>query len=223
MNCEIYVATIVKSRETEDDRLTVKILPQMRGIPDELCPRWPYFFKGQVFAGSVGELVWVICNSDFSLGYVLGPANYNTYPEQKYLKEKDFETGEEVNLSIPYDDLIYKIEKASGELIGQQISLQNVEVVFWNERSIHFIERSTGGFIIAYSTGSLLIMRPDAFVASINGKNTIKLDSLGFSVSGEAIKLESEEVGLGKSPSGSVMITNGYKSDAALTSKYVKA
>ena len=57
--------------DQNDDRLFVQITPEMDNITKDL-PCWPYFFRDEQFKGNVGELVWVICDDEFSVGYILG-------------------------------------------------------------------------------------------------------------------------------------------------------
>ena len=75
MSYGLYIAKVVGAAVDGDDRLQIRILPQMHNtfaIPDSKCPRWPFFFREEFFTGTGAsdEYVWVVCNDDFSVGYI---------------------------------------------------------------------------------------------------------------------------------------------------------
>lgn len=225
MSYGLYIASIVGVCTSEDSRLQVRILPQMTDISSERCPRFPYFFKDELFTGKNGDLVWCVCDDEFNVGYILGLANYNTYTDDTFTTTTKGNTT--INLSLP-TDLKESVKNTCLALKGETLDFTDLKVTHWNDTSIHFVERNSGGFIIAYSTGSILIMRPTEFFVHIGpGKvdsgSSFKLDLNGVSFAGSSIKLESEQIGLGKSPSGKVLVTNGASAEAATTSKYVEA
>ena len=226
MNYGLYLAEVVGVCNDDDDRLQIKILPQMEGISDSMCPKWPYFFRGEVLTGKIGELVWCICDNEFNIGYVLGLANYNTYTDDNFTTTKDRTTQETINLSIPNENLKEKIQDASLKILGTTLSFQNVKVTYWDENSIHMVERSSGGIIAAFAVGSLFVMRPDEFVVHIGGSNsnsTFKIDSKTIGFQSENIKLQGDNVGLGNNPTGTVLVTNGTSFEGSYVSSYVKA
>lgn len=224
MSYGLYIAKIVGVCTSSDSRLQIQILPQMSSLDTTICPKWPFFFKDEAFTGKYGDLVWCICDDEFNNGFVLGLANFGAYGDDYY---ETYNLGsQEIPLSIPNENLQEKISSAAVELLGQRISFQDIKVTHWNETSIHFVERSTGGFIVAFAVGSLLIMRPSEFFVHIGSEasgSSLKINSEGLSMAGDSIKLQSEEVNLGKHPTGNVMVTNGTSSEGALTSSYVKA
>lgn len=213
MDYGLYLATVVDAT-TNDHRLGIKITPQMDSIDSSQCLRWPSFFKDEMTLAAVGDLVWVICNNDFSLGYVLGVASLNTY------RGESFE-----EYSIP-KDLKDKISENLQQIQLGAFTIANAKVEFWNETSIHFVERETGGKIIAFNNGTLYIFRPNEFIVKIGNddKNIIKLTKDGFSVfSAAGIKLGSDLVTLGNNPLGNVLVNTGNESSTAYTSKSVQA
>lgn len=221
----IYVAKIVGECTKTDNRLAVRILPQMddTSIPDSLCPRWPFFFRDQVLTGAYGDLVWVICDNEFSSGYIMGEANYNTYVENNFVSGKVNSTDKkDTNFSIP-EKLIEKVSDVLVNLKSEILSLSNVKVTFWNDTCIHFIERSSGGVFIAFYTGTIYIFRSDEMIMKI-GQSCIKLNSDGFSVTGQNnINLQSKYVGLGLEPSGQVLVTDGADATVSKISNNVRA
>ena len=78
MNCEIYLAEVVGAATAGNTRLQIRVIPDMQDIPVGKCPVWPSFFKDKIFWLPVGSKVWVICNKEFTLGYILGEANETT-------------------------------------------------------------------------------------------------------------------------------------------------
>lgn len=222
MSYGIYLASLASDAglSTNDDRLRVKIIPQMNNFKSEECPLWSFFFKDQIITGKAGDLVWVVCDDEFSAGYILGYANYTTYETDTFTSFKKL--NESISLSIP-ESLRKVLTTTSIKVVGHEIDLANVKVTFWNDNCIHFVERSTGGFIIVFRTGTIYVLRPDACYLSIGGAVTLKIDSEGIELGGKNIHISGDYVGLGRNPSGNVLITNGQQSDASVVSDTVKA
>ena len=214
MSYGIYVARIVATAATDDNRSIVRVLPHMQNTKDRDCPRWSYFFKDQVYVGEVGELVWVICDDEFSNGFILGPANYACMPDDNF---KDFSVT---------DDFWQGINDTLVSISTKSFVFSDLRVTFWNNNSIHFIEKSTGGSIIAYDNGTLYIMRGDEFLVKI-GENILRINSdgiglsTGSSDSDRTIAIQSSNVRLGMSPDKQVLGTMGSKSDIAEASPNV--
>lgn len=214
MNYVLKLAKIYKFPDWSDydDRLFVQITPEMDDITENL-PCWPYFFRDEQFKGNVGDLVWVICDDEYSVGYILGPANYFSYPE-------DEETYKQYSIQ---QELKTKVSDILVNLKLQQLNFFDIKVTFWNDTCIHFIERSTGGLIIAYSVGTIFVMRPTEFMVRFNENTAMVLNADGFSVVGESIKLQSNDVELGKNPANRVVTTSGVEGSVNTVSDSVKA
>ena len=210
MNYGLYTAIVVKT-SLDDNRLQVKILPQMMDIAPEDCPLWPYFFKDELLIPNEGDLVWVICNNDFSNGYILGLANYSTYKENSFVK-----------YSIP-KGLKEAINNVEVELKASKLSFTNLKVIFWNNHCIHFIERSTGRVIYAFNNGTIYKFGPDEFSISLKGKSLFRINGEDTSINSSSVKIQSPDVELGNNPTRNVLITLGSESGNAEPSKYVKA
>ena len=228
MSYGFYLAEIASVANAKDNRLGVRILPQMENrtfIPDSKCPVWPSFFKDEMFTGKKGDLVWVICDDEFSMGYVFGMANYNTYPDIVDVKgnssvyEKSLDG---IDLSIP-SDLRAAISEASVSISGLMLSLDDVKVTYWDSNCIHYVERRTGGMVMAFKSGSLYIFRQNEFIIKI-GKSVLKLDADSLSAVSDSILMQSDFVGLGNSRSmGNVLVTTGTSSSTAMVSESVHA
>lgn len=217
MSYGIYIAQVVGAANSGDDRLQVRVLPQMQNastLPDSQCPKWSYFFRDEFYTGTgaANDYVWVICNDDFSVGYILGIANYTTYTSEETLYKQK---------SIP-SDLINTMKDSIATLRGEQYSFKNLKVTFWNEDSVHLIERGTGGSIIAFRNGTFYMMRPSEFVISI-GDTKLTMNRSGISLTGASIKLGSKDVCLGNEPDGGVLVTTGMTGADARVSQYVRA
>jgi len=224
MEYGFYLAEVVSIAQIKDNRLGVRVLPYMKDISSTECPVWPSFFKDSLYSGHIGDLVWVICDDEYSTGYVFGLANYNTYSEAIDSSTTTvFEKSSDgINLSIP-KDLIDKISQASAEVDGLYLNMDNVKVTYWDDNSVHYIERDTGSSIIAFRSGSLYIFRQNEFLIKV-GKNVIKVDSNTISLSGSSIKLQSDYVGLGNGTcNGNVLVTKGVSAEGAYVAESVHA
>ena len=213
MSYGIYIAQVVGVANSGDDRLQVRVLPQMQNymtLPDDQCPKWSFFFRDEFYTGTgaANDYVWVICNDDFSVGYILGAANYTTYSSESTLYKQK---------SIP-SDLTKAIKESIATLRGEQYSFRNLKVTFWNNDSIHFIERSTGGSIIAFRNGTLYIARPDEFAIVMGETKFTMSKQKGISLSGTSIKLGSNDVFIGNKADGKILVTTGVTGSDARAS-----
>ncbi len=213
MSYGIYIAQVVGVANSGDDRLQVRVLPQMQNymtLPDDQCPKWSFFFRDEFYTGTgaANDYVWVICNDDFSVGYILGAANYTTYSSESTLYKQK---------SIP-SDLTKAIKESIATLRGEQYSFKNLKVTFWNNDSIHFIERSTGGSIIAFRNGTLYIARPDEFAIVMGETKFTMSKQKGISLSGTSIKLGSNDVFIGNKADGKILVTTGVTGNDARAS-----
>lgn len=213
MSYGIYIAQVVGVANSGDDRLQVRVLPQMQNymtLPDDQCPKWSFFFRDEFYTGTgaANDYVWVICNDDFSVGYVLGAANYTTYSSESTLYKQK---------SIP-SDLTKAIKESIATLRGEQYSFKNLKVTFWNNDSVHFIERSTGGSIIAFRNGTLYIARPDEFAIVMGETKFTMSKQKGISLSGTSIKLGSNDVFIGNKADGKILVTTGVTGNDARAS-----
>ena len=217
MSYGIYIAQVVGAATEGDDRLQVRVLPQMQNratLPDSQCPRWSFFFRDEFYTGTgaANDYVWVICNDDFSVGYILGVANYTTYTSDSTLYKQK---------SIP-SDLRSAIADSIATIRGEEYTFSNLKITFWNENSVHFIEKSTGGSLVAFRNGTLYMLRPDEFVI-VMGDTKFTMNRTGISLTGASIKLGSKSVCLGDNPDGAVLVTTGTTGANARVSKYVRA
>ena len=105
-----------------------------------------------------------------------------------------------------------------------KFNFRDLKVTYWNEDCIHVIEKSTGGVVYAYRNGSLFVFRNNEFIVKIKNGATLKLSETGISMSTQgSILLDSRDVGLGKSPERSVVVTSGSADKVVSTSSFVRA
>jgi hypothetical protein len=219
-----YVAQIIEASTVDDNRLRVRVLPYMEGIPKEKCPCWPSFFRDELYTGKEGDYVWVICNDEFSLGYIFGLANYNTYGDVTTESGTSiFKTSRDgISLSIP-EELRNTIMESSCKTLGTSLNLTDAKVTFWSDNCVHYVERSTGGFIIAFSNGTLYIFRPKEIILKIgNSESAFRMDADTLSAVADTVKLQGE-VNLGKNPSANVLVSGAGSGVSSLKSSSVKA
>lgn len=219
-NYGIYMARVVAgavasdlfNKDTaSDSRLTVRIIPHMKDVEDGLLPRYPFFFRDGMLSGEVDELVWVVCSDDFSVGYILGSANYNTYHDLGFNKFTDGE-GEESQVSVGGD-----LKRALRSSWVQRFGLDspdfaNMKVTYWNDDCLHFINRENGGSYIMYSNGNMHIMEPNRFLVVV-GASTISIDKDGIEIVNAStdgtIAVQANDVALGLAPQGKALATGG--------------
>jgi len=205
----IYIAKIEVPATKEDNRLQVRVLPHMENLPLEMLPVWPCFFKYQYISGKPGELVWCIANSEFTMGYVLGYANTYSW------------VGDYTEDSLS-DDFKNKLDDFHVELRGTLLNFSDMIVTFWNETSIHFVSRSSGDHIIAFTSGTLHIVRPKEVITSVEGESIFKVTKDEIVLSAKKIRLAGE-VRLGTNPQGSVLVTQGVLGKNGVPAKDVWA
>ena len=188
----VYKAVIYKNLGPNDDRLQVRIIPNMLGIKNEeldFLPRYPAFIKGQMITGYTeydkgikdASRVYVLATSDFTVGYILGLANDfegNTEARFKesihWRKIKSFLTER----SIKPDDFEYcdiqivtrTSEKDSGGLL-----------ILYNFR--------TGDYFILNQSGTFLTIQSNKIVMRVGSPG-----SPGENVNFSQIKMTGERI-----------------------------
>lgn len=228
MGMNLYIGQCVGSNRTElsdskentnpiESRIKVRILPQMENIDDALCPYYPFFFKDKCVYANKGEYYWVISNEEFTCGYVLGLANYN-----QYNSSDDFYKINSVQLS-PNTDLMEIFQNSVKNIdISIPHSLSNSNIEFWNDSSIHFVNKKTGEKTILFSNGNFYSFGAEEFTVKI-GENILALNNNGIQFKNKSnIKLDCEQVLLGNNAVYNALMTNGSSSEGSIVSSHVK-
>jgi|LSQX01.3.fsa_nt_gb hypothetical protein len=208
MQYSIYLARIEGVSSSTDSRLQVRILPDMEDLSRDYLPMWPSFFRNEMITGKPGALVWVIANKEYTMGYVLGYANFYTWKD-------DYKDA-----SIP-SDLFDRIDDGAIDLRGKILNYSDTQVMFWNENTLHFIERSTGASIIAYRNGTIHSVEAGEIVAKV-GQSILRITGEEIVLSSPSVRIEGE-VKLGTNPQGQVFISSGPKGNNTVPSKDVWA
>ena len=201
MNCEIYLAEVVGTATAGNTRLQVRVIPNMRDIPAEKCPVWPSFFKDKIFWLSAGSKVWVICNEDFTLGYILGEANETTL---------NVGSGafEENSVSKNFVKTINKDSRSYFKSTRKDIDPSNSIVTYWDENCVHFVSKKDGSLTVSYSNGAILRASKSSMYMSV-GSSVLNIDESGIALKANKISLSSPDVQLGNSNQGYVMVSGG--------------
>lgn len=176
----LYKARIYDNMGKGDDRLKVRILPDMAdyiGEDLDYLPVYPPFFKGQVVRGwtelnrnpdtDTADLVYVIASEDFSYGYVVGLTNvFGSYNEKmssswNYPETKQIVTRNNANISdFDYESIM--------------VDLRNS-----NDTYIEFHSISTGAKWMLTCYGDMIHIGPNQIV--LESRNGSGKDDKAFS------------------------------------------
>lgn len=204
MDYGLYLAEVVGTSSGGNTRLQVRIIPDMEGIPEEKCPTWPSFFKGKSYWLNAKSKVWVICNNEFTLGFILGEANETTLN----VGENSFETD---SISKDFLEEINKDDKSFFKSTKQDIDLHNSIVTYWDEDCAHFTSKSDGSVTICYRNGTIFRTSKKSIYMSV-GNSVISIDGSGITLKASKIALSSPDVLLGTNNQGYVMVAAGSTS-----------
>lgn len=191
----LYIAEIVGVAAKDNTRVQVRITPGMEGIAKEYLPIWPSFFKHQAITGKVGELVWCVANEEFTTGYILGYVNSFTWGG----------TYKDDSLTESFLD---RIDDVHVTLRGAVLNYRDIIVTYWNENCIHFIQRTDGSTIIAYTSGTLSIVRPTEILQSVQNGGSLRISKDEAVITAKTIRLAGK-VRLGENPKGNVLVSQG--------------
>ena len=190
----VYKAVIYKNLGPNDDRLQVRIIPNMLGIKNEeldSLPRYPAFIKGQMITGYTeydkgirdASRVYVLATSDFTVGYILGLANdFEGNTEAKFKESihwrsiKSFLTER----GIKPDDFEYcdiQIVTRTGEKDSGGL------LILYNFR--------TGDYFILNQSGTFLTIQSDKIVMRVGspGKPGENVNFSQIKMTGERIEI----------------------------------
>ena len=200
----IYKARIYDNCKKGDDRIQVRIIPYMADVPDdelENLPKYPPFFKGQVIRGQCEKddgptsatLCWVAATSDFTLGYVLGTANFFGGPKDKMLESWNYgETKKALQRTGTItDDFDYK---------NIALNMRNP-----NSTYIEFYSISTGEKWMMTSTGDIITIQNNKIqltasegVDSSSARSSIVIEPTKITFNTATFFVNAKKVVLGK-------------------------
>jgi len=157
----IRKAKIYEVLGPKNDKLKVQIMPEFYGIDEEEMknlPEYPMFFQGEMITGlsqkkdgDAAEYVWVICTSDFQVGYILGKANNFGDSTKKY--EASYGYGK------------VKEFLAARQAVPEDFDYAHLQVVNWTQSG-------NGGFIqcFNYVTGDYVLLNTSGTIFTLQQK-----------------------------------------------------
>lgn len=211
-----YLAIVEGTATPDDFRLTVRPIPEMRNIMETgLLPRFPFFFGNKAYTGKLKELVWIVSNEEFTMGYVMGLVS-------KFNWNDDYS---EQSITL---DTFEKIRNVYVELRGIVLPFSDLEITYWDNTCIHAVDRRDGKLLIGYSSGSINIISKDEILFMVGNsdkqKNSIiHVTDDTISLKAENIYINGEKVYLGRNSYGPVVVTHGNDINVAVAAKGVFA
>ncbi len=199
---ETHLAIIEGTATPDDFRLTVRPIPDMKLVMDVgTLPRFPFFFGNKAYTGKIGELVWIISNADFTMGYVMGIVSKFSW--------KDEYIGQSIT-----EDVFEKIRNVYLNFKGILLPFSDLEISYWDNTCVHAVDRRDGKLIIGYSSGSINIISKDEILFMVGGDNAFKSSLLHItedtiSIKAEEIFLNGAKVFLGRNSYGPLVVTQG--------------
>ena len=158
----------------------------------------------------------MICNKEFTLGYILGEANETTLNIGQGVFEEN-------SISENLLEDINKDNKSSFNSTTKEIDPYNSVVTYWDKDCAHFINKSDGSLTVCYRNGSIFKASKSSMYMSV-GSSVLNIDESGIALKADRISLTSPNVQLGNSNQGYVMVSGGSTSGKnAVTSTCVQA
>lgn len=209
----LFLAKVEETTTPDDFRMTVRILPEMKLLPKEELPRFPFFFSNRGETGKIGDLVWIVSNAEFSLGFVLGKVSKidwtNDYSSQSFSKES-FEN----------------IRNVYVEFKGVIIPYTNLSIIYWDNNCIHAVDGRDGSFYIGYSSGTINVIKKDEVLFMTEGSsepNVFHMEHDNVSIKAQKIYLNAESIYLGRKYYGNVVVTQSNDAEIVVSSPGVFA
>ncbi|MEI6297557.1 MAG: hypothetical protein WCO84_08050, partial [bacterium] len=158
----------------------VRVLPDMNDIQDKdengdlILPWYPNFFSENNTAYQPGDLVWVVCDDDYHVGFILGLAQAPT--------------GDDVK------NAIFMFNQAEVNAGYPQSEYRHISVTRMSETSLVFNNRETGISGQIFNSRIIYIYGNDGSVFSTNGNGyTLVISALGdITINGNSIGMNSK-------------------------------
>lgn len=148
---------VIEGRLTTTGSLNkVRVLPEMGEIAEtDLLPLYPNFFAQNHTQYSAGDMVWVVCNEDFNIGFIVGlmqpPA------------------GDDVAT------LIGRVNVAEVEAGFPQSGYNELSILKLGGKSITFENNVNGQSGTVYSTGVTILVSKDGAIWISNPKSYLTM------------------------------------------------
>ena len=177
----------------------VRILPDMNDIQDKdenndlILPWYPNFFSENNTAYQPGDLVWIVCDDDYHVGFILGLAQA---PTGDNIKNAIFMFNQaEVNAGYP------------------QSEYRHISVTKMSDTSLTFNNRETGISGQIFNSRIIYIYGNDGSIFSTNGNGyTLVISALGD------ITINGNSIGMNSKNEHTLQATSSYEK---VTSKYI--
>lgn len=169
----------IEGKRSDQNRYLTRILPDMADMQEtDNLPDYPCFFTSEQYAYAQGDNVWVICDEDFQIGYILGlcePSIGSGY-EPFIRRINDVEKMAQLPLSGP------------GNLTFTQT--MDVALDFYNRSNKQCGRILSNGTVMVHGfDGSIYVKNPQAAIMlSKEGNVTIKSKILDQEVTNMNIK-----------------------------------
>lgn len=163
MDYTLKLGAITKGRAVYDDahphdgpnHFQVRVLPEMNGIEDKdangdlILPYYPTFFANDQYAYSTGETVWVVCDPDFNVGFIVGLAS-----------TPDGESTE---------SLVGMIYEAQDKFGYPRSAVNDLTVNKMSDNAFMFTDTSTGIVSHVYNNSTVYLYGEDGSINITNG------------------------------------------------------
>ena len=151
----------------------VRVLPDMNDIGlapgtdldqygDLLLPRYPNFFRNNDICYQPGDPVWIVCDDDYHVGFILGPAQPPAGDDQKYFLQ-----------------IINAAERQAGATDETISAINQITIQKLSDSYINFTNTFTGTSGQIYNTSIVYIYGSDGSIYSTNGKYSMTITSDG--------------------------------------------
>jgi hypothetical protein len=178
MDYLLKLGVVVDSRHIKDDThpaygpnyFQVKVLPDMNDIGlnpgsdvdqygDLILPRYPNFFRNNDICYQPGDPVWLVCDDDYHVGFILGPAQPPAGDDIKYF--------------------IQIINSAESQAGVYQSAINELTIQKLSDSYINFTNVKTGTSGQIYNTFIVYIYGADGSIYSTNGRYSMTITSDG--------------------------------------------
>jgi hypothetical protein len=148
--------------DTTGNAFTVRVLPDMDGIDEEqttFLPRYGHFFLETARNYQYGDIVWVLCSTDYQVGYILGIAD---------------QVG-----GSPIATLITKINSAESQFGMELSDIRSADILTVNDQFIDFTNLKYGHIGRITNSGAISMFASDGSIYMSNKGVVIKFLSNG--------------------------------------------
>lgn len=212
LDLKVYRARVHDVGKETDDRIQVRIIPDMVDYPntdDDNLPRYPMFIRGQVLTcytelnpnpkTTQPDMVFVFATSDFTVGYVIGLANmfYTSNPSTPYQDSygysyiEDFISTKGLDTTyINYDGIVVDNWYQTND--GGMIQMHNYKSGDW------YLLNSSGTCLIVHQKGIYIrVGNPKHEDGVSNPYSQVEVSEDSVTIKTEIFNVDAKKVVLG--------------------------